>query len=231
MRKKETVISLFLVIVISFISSTSLHSGKVIDRVLAQVNDEQISLTEFEKVSGPLVEEYKKKMPNATDEQIKEFKESILSEMVNNKLIVQEAKKRKIVVTPRQIEEQEKKIKSQFSSESEFKKQLEQEGMTYKKFKDRIKEQLMAEELTYMEVTSKISQEPTKAEIKRLLDLLEKKLNNETLKDVTEQEEQSIEQLSELIKRYFVNKKQQEKYNEWVKKLRDKSKVIINPIE
>lgn len=206
--------------------------AKEVEKTLAIVNDEQILSSDYERISGPLIEEFKKKNPKAKDSEIEEFKRTILEEMVNNKLIVQQAKKQKIQVSQRALDEQIKKIKDNFDSDKEFREELKKEKMTYEQFVQRIKDQLMAEELTYREVTSKIPKTFSEKEVDEILTQVKNKLTGKEIdSDISEQEKQGIESIAELITKYMQNKKAQEKYAEWVKKLRNQSKVKINPIE
>jgi len=218
-----------------FICSNNLFSQKenkqnLSDKVIAVVNDETILLSEFEKVSQPMIEDYKKKNPDITDEKIKKFKETILNEMVNNKLIIQKSKKEKIPISKRQLDQQINNIKNQFGTESSFEAELRKENLTKEKFEERVKEQLMAEELTYREVTSNVTP-PTQEEIDTLLKLIKQKLNGEKIEGLSEQENEDLTTLSKLINQFLTNKKTQSLYNKWVEKLRKEANIKINPIE
>jgi hypothetical protein len=210
--------------------TSALYAGKLVDRTIAVVNGEHIFLSEFEQIAEPMIEQYKKENPDWTKEKIREFEETILDELVNNKLIVQEANKRRIHVSKRQLDEQMGKVRDQFPSQKVFEEELEKQNLTEKKLKKRIEEQLMAEELTHIEVKSKV-EKPTAEEIEELLLILKKKLNGETIKGLTEQEEQSIDSLVKLIDNYLSNLEAQEKYKKWIKNLRLNSKIKINSIE
>lgn len=209
---------------------SALCFGKLVDRTVAVVNGEQILLSEFEQISSPMLEQKKKENPDMSEADIREFKELVLSELVNNKLIVQEAKKRKIHVSKRQIEEQMDKIKDQFPNAQAFKDELKKQGLTEEGFKARIEEQLMAEEITFTEVKNKVSK-TTPAEVDTLMANLKKKLNGEPVKNLSEQEEQGLDSLVKLIENYLSNLKAQDKYRGWIEVLKKRSKITINSIE
>lgn len=203
-----------------------------VERTLAIVNDEQILTSDFGRISLPLIEEFNKKNPKATDDELAEFKKTILEEMVNNKLIVQQAKKQKIAVSQRNLDEQINKIKGSFDTDKEFREELKKEKMSYDQFVGRIKDQLMAEELTYREVTSKIPKTFTEKEIDEILAQVKNKLLGRELDGgLSDQQKQGIETVSEVFNRYVQNLKAQEKYSEWVKKLRAQGKVKINSLD
>jgi hypothetical protein len=200
------------------------------DKTLAIVNNEAIMQSDYDRLSEPMIENYRRNKPNMTEEQIQKLRQSMLDEMVNNKLIIQEAKKQKITVSQRQLDEQLKKIKDQFGSEATFKAELRKANLTPEKLTDQIKEQLMVEELSYREVNSKVS-EPTADDTTKLIDMLKKKLNGETIETLTDQENEELDQLANLVKKYLSNKKAQEVYNAWMKDLRSKSNIKVNPLD
>lgn len=199
------------------------------DKLLATVNNETIFKSEFDKVAIPMLEEFRKKNPDATDEKMTKLKTNILDEMINNKLIVQKAKEDKVPVSRRQLDDQIKNIKTQFGTEASFKAELRKENLTEEKFEERIKEQLMAEDLTYEQVTKKVTP-PTNEEITKLLDMIKGKLNNEKL-EITEQEEDDLGQLTKIINQYLSQKKAQKLYSDWVGILKKAANIKINPIE
>jgi len=217
-------------IAVSIIFSTVAYSqDKTKDRTLAIVNNEPIMYSEFERVAEAMIDNYKKSNPEISEEKISKLKQTILDEMINNKLIIQESKKDKITVSQRMLDEQITKIKKNFESDTAFRAELRKEGLTEEKFKDRIKEQMMAEELTYREVQSKVV-DPAKDETDNLFDMLKKKVNGEKL-DISEQESEELAQLTQLIDKYLKNKKAQDVYAKWMAQLRLKANLKINSID
>ena len=101
--------------------------------------------------------------------------------MINDKLLLQEAKNRKIKVNKREMEESVEKIKSRFEmnekgeklqpkeSEALFQSELKKEGLSEKEFEDRIKDQYSVIKLIEQEVKAKIDK-PSDKQMKEVFD-------------------------------------------------------------
>ena len=159
--KKMVFMTIYLLVVCSFTVW-----AKVINKTVATVNGEIILLDQYQEKTELFIAQYKK-MSGGQDVQskIKEIKKEILNQMIDEKLMFQEADKKKIKASRRKIENGVKSVEDRFSGEGEFKKELKRQNITYKEFKERIRKQLMIMELIDIEVRSKIT-EPTEEEIK-----------------------------------------------------------------
>ena len=139
--------------------------AKVINRTVATVNGEIILLDEYKKKTELFVDQYKKiARGEEVESKIEEIKKEILNQMIDEKLMSQEAEKKKIKISKRKLEKGVDNVKDRFSGGEEFKKELKRQKITQKEFKEKIRKQLMIMELIDMAVRSKIS-EPTAAEI------------------------------------------------------------------
>ncbi len=187
-----------------FIFAVNLFAEKVVDRTIAIVNGEHILLSDFEKVANPILEQYKSVAPKEefTDEKIKELKQKILDQMIDEKLIIQEAKEKNIKVSKRELEQGIQQIKSRFNSEEEFRNELIKENLTEKKFEKRIEEQLMAMKLIDFEIKSKVSP-PEESEVKELYNKIIDVINDKKTKGLLPEEEKEIETLASIIKRKY----------------------------
>ena len=111
--------------------------GKVVDRIIAIVNDDIITLKDVERY----VHVEKQGKYTSVNEYLRnlELKEKI-DIFINDMLIKQQAKKLKIDVSDREIEGIIENIKKQnLITETELKEQLKKENITYKDFRDGIK--------------------------------------------------------------------------------------------
>jgi hypothetical protein len=236
--KRNSVLTAGIICALTLVFAGTFYGQKVLDKTVAIVNNEQILLSEYQKIADPMVEQWKTKnekenpdwSADKTAGKLKEFKNTVLEELVNNKLIVQEAVKAKKHASRRQVDEQLDKIKKQFTTQKEFQDELVKQGLTEASFRKRIEEQLIAEELTYEKVKAPMKK-ATPKDIDDLLAVLKKKLNDEEVKGLSEQEEQGINTLVEGIKNYMDSINAQDEYQKWIKALRAKSKIKINPIE
>src|SRR5262245_16723482 len=113
-------------------SFSGLASAKVLDRTVATVNAQAIMLSEFEKNAAPILEQFKKASPSVeqTPERINDIKKRVLDQMIDDRLLVEESKKKNIRVSQLEVDDGVKKVRTRFNTEEEFKKELEKENMT-----------------------------------------------------------------------------------------------------
>ncbi len=83
-------------------------------------------------------------------------KNKVLEELIENKLLLEEAKKRKYKVKEEWIEKEIKKMKEKLGSQKAFLEFLKFQGLTLQKLKENIKNQILIEILIDEEVRSKI---------------------------------------------------------------------------
>ena len=113
------------------------------DKVVARVGDEVITLSELNE----LYENYKNFYPNLSE---RDLKQSILQELINNKLILQAAKKDTTIARPgaeeinRALEERIKLFEQQYGSEN-FEDMLKSQGLTREALKEMYRENISDE--------------------------------------------------------------------------------------
>ncbi|WP_022668435.1 SurA N-terminal domain-containing protein [Desulfospira joergensenii] len=138
----------------------SLAAGtEVVDRIVAVVNDEIITLVELDKMLSP----YKTKIEAGagSEKRKKEMMESLerkmLHQMIDKSLANQEAKKYHIQVTEPELDRAIENFKKQnkFTQEN-FEKALEAQGMTYEGYRDRIRQEILQSRLINRAVRSKV---------------------------------------------------------------------------
>lgn len=152
----------FMVLAVTCLISSKFVFGKVVDAVLATVNGEAIYMSEFDKNWEVYLDQQRKVLNPAimTPQWEEQNKRSLLNEMVEQKLLLQEAKRKNVKVAKKDLEEGIRQVKERFKfdeqgrplspSESDevFKKELVKEGLTQKQFEDRIEDQLRVITLT-----------------------------------------------------------------------------------
>lgn len=134
------------------------HSqAKIVERVVARINDEIITLTELKKAYRELKSALPKgeRMPS---------KRELLERMIENRLLLQEAKRQRIKVSQGEVQENIERVKSTFLSEKAFELALEKEGVKIEDLKKRYEEELMIKKLIDREVKPEI--EVSKKEIR-----------------------------------------------------------------
>lgn len=162
MRQKILRNTLIVAIFMAGLFSVSMLWASGMDRVLVVVNDEVITQREFDRVYEPFKqsvlqsglegEELARELENA--------KEEILEQLVDAKLVISLAKQREVEVDQEEVDSRIETIRSYYSSEEEFLRELAQKGTNLTGFREELSEQLLAQELVHQEVLSRIDITP-----------------------------------------------------------------------
>jgi peptidyl-prolyl cis-trans isomerase SurA len=133
-------------------------SGEVVDRIAAVVNGDVITLSEVEQMGGPLFDQVRKTSTAAEqEEKLKKARVEILEHLIESKLLEGEMKKRKIEVPDRDVDAAINEVlKNSGFSESELRKVLAREGMTYAAYRQKVRDELGKMRLVSREIRSKI---------------------------------------------------------------------------
>jgi peptidyl-prolyl cis-trans isomerase SurA len=145
-------------------------SEAVVDRVVAVVNQEIITLSELEKWKGPLVAEIKTEDRLAKREQTREVLRKILDRLVEEKLVDQEVKRLGIKITAKELEGAIEELKRRNNlTQENFEKALAMEGLSLESFRKEFEKQILRSRLISMAVKVE-----TKVGEKELKDFYEK---------------------------------------------------------
>ena len=179
--------------------------AKVLDRTVATVNAEAIMLSEYEKNADPILEQFNKNAPAAeqTQEHIADIKKRVLDQMIDDRLLVEEAKAKNIHVSQLEVDDGVKKVRTRFNNEEEFNKELEKEGMSSDEFRKHIQDQLATIKLIDQEVKAKVPP-PTDDEIKELFDTLDAIVKDKPIPGShTPSELEELKSLAKAVQRRF----------------------------
>lgn len=194
--KNNVVVFIFVVLLINNIYA------EIVDKVIVRVNNENIMKSEFDKLYNAAVEQLKQiSQETLTEEKLKQLKQKVLDQLISEKLLLQEAKKRNIKVTKRELEEGIKTVKSRFPNDQAFLQELKKENLTQKQFEKRIEEQIMVLKMID-EAIKKYVPPPTEQEAKEVFDKVVKVINKKDVK-LSEEEKDEIKLLAQLVERYF----------------------------
>ncbi|MCS7230564.1 MAG: peptidylprolyl isomerase [Elusimicrobiota bacterium] len=194
--KKFLFIFFFLVII------TKINTS-VVEKVIVKVNNENIMKSEYEKLLNVTLEQLKQlSAKELSEKEIKEIKQKVLDQLIADKLLLQEAKKRNIKVTKREIEEGIKTVKSRFPSDLMFYQELKKENLTEKQFEKKIEEQIMVLKLIDEEIKKNLK-EPTEAEAKEIFNKVIKIIEKKEDVKLPEEEKNELKLLAQLVERYF----------------------------
>jgi parvulin-like peptidyl-prolyl isomerase len=157
-RKMKVFLLLF-----AFLGGISLSGyAEITDKILVIVNDEVITQKEVDIKMAPVVAQYKTKYsePVLTDK-LNEAYDNAVQELIDDKLVLSEAKRKKIEVADKDIDQQVNAVKKRFKTEAEFSQALEQQGLTIQTLRENYKAPLMARKLVEREIGAKVTVTPT----------------------------------------------------------------------
>jgi peptidyl-prolyl cis-trans isomerase SurA len=148
-----------------FLPFANAAQEELLDRVVAVVNDEVITQAELDNFLRPLYEQYSKDYSG--EELMKvigEVRQKILSQMIEDKLVYQEAVAQGIEIKEEDVEKEFQDFKAKLEKPEELDQMLEREGLTMKSMRERLKKQAMVRQLQDREIRSKVVVSPAEVE-------------------------------------------------------------------
>ena len=138
--------------------SVVVHAA-VTDRIVAVVNGEVITLSEWDKAFEPYRERFDASYQGPDREKARaENKLILLNRMIDNLLMEQEARKTAITVRNEEVTDAINDMQKQRKmSEDEFSKALEREGMTLDSYRKDFRDQLMRIKLIRRDIKSRVA--------------------------------------------------------------------------
>ncbi|MGA7576587.1 MAG: SurA N-terminal domain-containing protein [Desulfobaccales bacterium] len=129
-------------------------SAKVVDRIVAQVNDEIITMSELQKASRS-IEDQEGIDPKSKEDKALEHR--MLETLIDRKLAKAEAKRRGIKVDDKELNEalENFKKRNHVMDEDSFNKSLAKAGLTLAELKEKIADQIIEQRLVSMTVGTK----------------------------------------------------------------------------
>ena len=130
-------------LVLSALWGCSQQEARLPENIIAQVNEEQIQVEAFDREYKELILEPGRETPRAGRE---DLKRACLDQVIERKILVQEARRSGIKISPEELNQAVSEIKKDYSGE-EFGETLGLRGMTLEEWKVRLEEKLLAEKV------------------------------------------------------------------------------------
>ncbi len=134
-------------------------STEVIDKIIAIVNDDIITLSQLKKEASSYIKQIESSdySDQEKKEQSRRMNEKVFNALIDRSLTTQEAKMYHIAVSDNEVNNAiENIIKTKSVGKEEFKKALLQEGLTLEEFRENIKNQILQSKLITHAVKSKV---------------------------------------------------------------------------
>ena len=137
----------------------------VIDKIAVVVNDEMITQGEIDQLLVPAYEHYKTLFTGAKLlKKLEEARQKIMEQLIEDRLILGEAKKQNIEVGDKEIEERIAGTQKRMGTKERFEQALAEQRLTLKDLKTRFKEQIMVRRLVDARIGSRIKITPLETE-------------------------------------------------------------------
>ena len=138
---------------------------RLVDRVTAVVNEEVITQSEFDTVFRPIYEQIKETYQGPElQKELREVRLKLLNQMIEDKLVYQEAEKMGIEVLDSEIEEWIASFKSQFPDEATFEGEMQRAGLTRPLLEEQCRQRLAIVRLHQFVIRGKVVVSPEEVE-------------------------------------------------------------------
>jgi peptidyl-prolyl cis-trans isomerase SurA len=131
----------------------------VVDRIVAVVNNDIITLFDLERALRPFAQNIKalRYPPEKARQMLFQVRKDMLNQLIDAKLADQEIKRNQIAVSEQEINGTIERLKESRSfTDEQLREGLSQQGMTMEEYRKQIKEQILRSKLINREVKSKI---------------------------------------------------------------------------
>lgn len=127
-------------------------SRQLVDRIVAVVNDELITLSDVESAAKPYLAQ------NDTEEKRKALYRDMLEQLIDDRLVSQQVVEAKITVSDDEIDRAIKDILKQNNiNDDELKQAIEQRGMSMGQYREELRRQLTRLKIVDMKVRSRVT--------------------------------------------------------------------------
>ncbi len=175
----------------------------VVDKIVAIVNDDIITLVDLQKGTAPYVEKIKSSGYDRErqDRLIEKVNEDILNKLIDQSLTQQEAKRYGISIPESEIDQSIENIKTMRSlNQEELEAALKNEGATIQEFRETIKNQILQSKIIEFAVKSKVV--VTESDIRAYYDAYAKKYAGKKkyhLRNILMQDETLVAQIKKRL--------------------------------
>jgi peptidyl-prolyl cis-trans isomerase SurA len=141
------------------VSTVSAGEVEVVDRIVAIVNDDIITLSELNRIYQPEARKVKAAGYSIKEERRRLFRirEVLLNRLINNKLADQEIKKKKITVSKEEVNQTIERFKeSKMLSDEDLRAHVADMGLTMEEYREDIADSILKNKLVTYEISSKI---------------------------------------------------------------------------
>jgi peptidyl-prolyl cis-trans isomerase SurA len=134
-------------------------AGEIVDRIMAVVNDDIVTLSEFEELYQPYSRQAADREHLSDEDRVKLFKlrENVINQLIDQKLTDQEINRLRISVSEQEVDGAIARIREKsFVTDEEMRQRLKAEGVTMERYRMEMKNQILRAKLVDRQVKSNI---------------------------------------------------------------------------
>lgn len=135
--------------------------AEVIDKIIVVVNGEMISQGEVDRMLAPVYFQYRNIYTGSElAAKLEEARQKIIEQLIEDRLILGEAKRLNVEVAEREIDARIDEISQRLGSEENFLRALDEQGVVLKDLRTRYREQMMKRKLIDQKIGSRVNITP-----------------------------------------------------------------------
>ena len=130
----------------------------VVDRVMAVINQEVITLSELEEAVAFYLRDTRQPRPEESGTEARALEQRVLQRLVNHRLQVQEAKREQLEVSEDELREAvDEAVRRSGLPRAEFEKELRGQGLSWEAFRRELRDQLLVQRVVRRRVGARVS--------------------------------------------------------------------------
>ncbi|BCO10066.1 peptidylprolyl isomerase [Desulfolithobacter dissulfuricans] len=135
-----------------------IYAADIVDRVVAVVNDDVITLSEVNQEGKALFKRIAEQVPpDRLEEALQQARQNVIEELIDKKILQQEARKYDLKVTDEEVDRALQRILERNNTTMEqFRSELAAVGMDEQQYRENLRSQILSSKLVNMEVRSKV---------------------------------------------------------------------------
>lgn len=147
-------ISFFIITIFVFCTGATLHAG---DKVVAVVNNEIITQKDLNDFLNFIRMQYSQQLKGkALEEKVGAMRLDLLQRLIEDRIMLQQAKTDKMTIQPPRIKDRIDEIKKRYPSEAEFERDLSKQGLVLADLEKKMREQMLMYNIVEQKVRSKV---------------------------------------------------------------------------
>ena len=147
-----------LLLVLSLLATTPSAQANVVDRSVAIVNDDTITLSEVNEAGKSFFQKVAAEAPpEQLEAALQQARRAVIDKLIEKRLLTQEARKTDIKVSDEEVENALKRIlESNQATIDQFRKEIASAGMNEKQFREDLRDQISTTKLVNQAIRAKI---------------------------------------------------------------------------